>query len=248
MLGIIKWVMVPIWGFWERGGGQPGLQLYSSCRSETIPQNQSISKHHSPIPLHALCGCSSFILIGPTWRIVRCYLRWQEKFCPRFQTKMDNVKGSGSGSQIGPLWPAADREKNSPAVSNSPYKGTDTSELSGTWLNEGRSRSAEDRAWDVVLRASGSIVTGWQLKRNTCPALEWAQGHQNLGGWSEGLSQVQDTNPETAGQVFQQSPYNWGESSRPMKREKVLSWSSHSPPKLLYKSIAFKIPLKQSFF
>lgn len=33
-----------------------------------------------------------------------------------------------------------------------------------------------------------------------------------------------------------------------MKREKVLSWSSHSPPKLLYKSITFKIPLKQSFF
>lgn len=227
------------------GVQQPGRQL-CSCRPDRSSESEHF-KHQSAIALHALCGCPSFILIGLKSWMVRCYLRWQERFYPRFQTKMDNGKGSGSGGLTGPLascW----RGKKQPCCLQQPYKGTDTSELSGAWLNAGRSGSAEDRAWDVVLRASGSIMTGWQLKRNTCPALEWVLEHQNLGGlqWRpESGSGYKSWNSRTS---LPEPPYNWGESSRLMKRVKVLSWSSHSPPKPLYKSITSRIPLKQSFF
>lgn len=181
MFGIMKWGVVPTQGFWEARIGGGGQHLYS-CSPWTFPQNQSISKHHSPIPLHALCGCSSFILIGPTWQRVRWNLRWQEGCSPKFQTKTNNVKGSESGSLIGTLWPAADRGGKKPRCLQQPWQTHRHLGMKWNLTESGKIRNAEDSAWDGVVRAACSLVTGWQLKTNSCPALEWAQGHQDLGG------------------------------------------------------------------
>lgn len=120
MFGIKEWEIVPTPGFWERGGGQQPQPQLHSCSPGTLPQNLSISKHLSPIPLRALWP---FMIYPPRTHMAKSgrNLRWQEGGSPKFQTEMNNVKGSESGSLIGTLWPAADRGGRKPRCLQQPW-------------------------------------------------------------------------------------------------------------------------------